>query len=434
MVLSLEWFHRKYNELQGTNNIWVAYSGGIDSTVLLELCSRYIKLNPNCKLQAIHINHGLNKNSDYWVRHCINICKSINIPLYVMPIKLDLNKGDSIEALARQARRTIWQALLPDNATLLLAHHAEDQAETILYRLFRGAGPTGLSGIKDSQIFGRGILLRPLLQVAKKDIQNFSEENTLSWITDDSNMDCKFDRNFIRHTIFPLLSKRWPKITDNIIRSGELCNSSMRIINKETKQLLLQCSGKVENTLSIKQLLALEEVKCFAVIRSWLENNNYQMPSYKQIKRIKDEVMLTKIDANPILNLRPYIIRRYRNDLYVLEYNREKIKSIKENIIININFEGNINVNNEYIIEVNKSIGEGIFLPAHIKEISLCVGYVGKKAKKIFQKYGIPPWDRSKYPLIFYDKQLLGIIGLWIKSEYIAKPGQRSVIIRVCML
>ena len=441
MTLSLEWFHNTYQTLNGTNNIWVAYSGGIDSRVLLELCAQYVKTFPNYTLQAIHVNHGLHKDADAWAAHCIQTCKNLEIPLYVAPIKLDLTTKASLEAVAREARHIVWQAFLPTNGTLLLAHHEQDQAETILYRLFRGAGIAGLSGMAEYCEFGKGVLLRPLLKVAKAEIELFAQTNKLTWIVDDSNDDRKFDRNFIRHAIIPELRKRWPKVINNITRSGELCAEVAPIIALEAQALLLELSGTVKDTLAINKLLSLDPIKCFAVLRAWLVQYNYQMPSRSQLYKIRNEVMLARIDACPILNFSQYIIRRYRDDLYLLPAN-ENIKfvipaaaGIQQDINTNIEvvisaaagIHHDINLADGHKLRIKTTIGSGFVLPDTAKAITICLGSKGKKAKKIFQQHSIPPWQRHKYPLVFLDNLLIAIVGLWIKDGFAVVPGKFGI-------
>ena len=431
MSLSLNWFQNKYHELNGTNDLWVAYSGGVDSSVLLELCHQYTKISPNIKLQAIHINHDLNKNSDQWAAHCLATCNALNIPCYVMPVNLDLTSGESIEAIARHARRTIWQSLLPTNGTLLLAHHEQDQAETILHRLFRGAGPTGLSGMSESCKFGNGILLRPLLKMAKENIDLFASLNNLSWVIDSSNQEQKFDRNFIRNAIIPELTKRWPTVVANITRSGELCREAKTLVALEIETLILNSKGKAPATLSIKKLLELNDIRCFAVLRAWIEIQNYEMPSRNQLYRIKSEVMQAKGGVTPKLQCSQYMIRRYRDDLYLLPkpqvvYQESQVIEVKPNQ------EQAIKLVCGRILNFRTTIGSGFVLSDSIQAITISLGSSGEKAKKIFQQHGVPPWERHKYPLIFIGQLLIAIAGLWIRPDFVAlfgKPGYEITLV-----
>lgn len=437
----MDWFAQKYNSLHGTANIWVAFSGGIDSRVLLELAYQYTKNLPqsNYQLQAIHINHGLHKDADAWAKHCLDVCNTLNIPLYVMPIKLRKQPGKSLEELARQARRDIWHSLLPAQATLLLAHHAQDQAETILYRLFRGTGPTGLSGMLEVKSFGKGVLLRPLLQVAKTDIDEFAKNNAITWIVDDSNIDIKFDRNFIRQNIIPVLAKRWPSVVTNITRSGELCLETTALTDITSQHLLTNLAGSVAGTLSINKLLALPEAQCFIIIRTWLESKNYQMPSRNQLYRIKQEIMLARNNATPVLNIIQYSIRRYRDDLYALPIKKIPPKEIipvtldtrhdilKGTISIMDGSKSEILLASGKKLTIKKTIGKGFILPGNRQTITICIGCHGKKAKKIFQQHNIPPWQRHEYPLIFYADKLICIVGLWLRSEFVATSNTLGI-------
>lgn len=430
-------FCGKYQSLHGTSDIWVAYSGGVDSRVLLELAYQYVNTHPDHTLQAIHINHGLYANAANWAKHCKDVCAELQIPLHIVAVKLNLSSGQSVEAEARQARRNAWKELLPENATLLLAHHAQDQVETILYRLCRGAGPTGLSGMVEAQHFGRGLLLRPLLQVRKNVIDEYASYNKLAWVEDDSNANVKFDRNFIRHEIIPRLSERWPCVTENVLRSAVLCQETVNFMHNECQHILPSVQGSQVNTLSIKKLLALSNEMYSFVIREWLANNDCQMPSRRQVQRLKDEVMLAKHSATPTLNFTQYQIRRYRDNLYLIKHheNQDKSWQYKQNEIVKYDIKLNtmhiINLPNGKILSINKTVGEGILLPNEVNEITIYIGSHSKKSKKIFQQHAIPPWQRRAFPLLFVRDKLIAIVGLWVRNGFLVTADKIGLVIKM---
>lgn len=428
-MLTVEWFAKQYQILHGSNELWVAYSGGIDSRVLLELAYQYAQKYPKVRVHAIHINHGLHKNSACWSQHCGAICKNLAIPLQIVAVNLKLTKGQSIEAIARHARLEVWQQVLPAGASLLLAHHAQDQAETILYRLCRGTGPTGLAGMAATQIFAQGKLLRPLLTVAKEAINAFAIEHNLTWVDDDSNLEVKFARNYLRHKVLPILEQRWPKVINNIVRAGVLTAELNNLAKVNSKQLLPKLTGTAPQTLSITKLLALPITECFTSLREWLAQANYQMPSQAQLVKIRQEVMLARNKTQPILKFTNYCIRRYRDDLYVLGVEQEL--QAKQFTVCLTNKQ-DIMLANGAKLKLLTRQGRGFSLPNLQATITVCLGSCGKKAKKIFQQHNIPPWQRWQYPLVFYQDSLIYIANLWTHPNFKVASNKLGITISIC--
>lgn len=358
-MLTTQWFTASVNtEVRGPQQVWVAYSGGVDSHVLLDLAHHSF---PN--VRAVHINHGLSILDDQWQHHCEMICANLNIPLQTIRVNAIVKPGQSQENAARIARRNAWRNMLQDNDILLLAHHADDQAETVLYRLLRGAGPKGLSGIKARSKLGVATLLRPLLNVTKKEILKYAQNNNLNWLQDQTNYNNDFDRNYIRNNILPLMLERWPAAVANINRAAELCDRSASLVSQQAdiklQQILLD-----DNTLDLPKLLQEPQYWQHEVLRLWLSRSDIT-PSLQQLEIICAEVIAARIDAQPEYVIADWVLKRSNNKLYLLS-------------------------------------NEALPVSSH-----------GRKAKKIFQQHGIPPWERAKYPLVFENGRLVAIVGLW---------------------
>ena len=199
--------------LSTENKIFVAFSGGLDSTALLFLCNTALKQKKIKNLKAIHINHNLSSNSDKWQQHSENFCRSNNIEFESFIVEVSKNRS-SIESQARQARYKIFESLLGENDQILLAHHMDDVFETILLRLFRGTGVDGLSGLNEKRSLGKGKIIRPFLNLSKSDLKIYIDENDLPYVEDDTNSNNDFDRNFLRNEIIPALDKRWNKLSE----------------------------------------------------------------------------------------------------------------------------------------------------------------------------------------------------------------------------
>ena len=282
-----------FNLVDPNKNIIVAFSGGGDSSALLRLC---YDLNQNGLLQgnlsAIHINHSLNKESDHWEDHCKIFCEERNIPLQSHGINIDVKKS-GLESAARNARYKIFKDALQSNDQLLMAHHADDVAETILFRLFRGTGLDGLQGPMKKRALGEGVLLRPWLGYTKTDLNKYLSTNDIKFISDETNFEDNQDRNFIRNEVLKMASNRWPNASMQIQQTAELVSK-----HKKAHDFLLdqQFGENIRGSkLYRKFLLDLEEDTCVEVIRYWIKINNVAMPN----KKIIGEILKAFIHSNP---------------------------------------------------------------------------------------------------------------------------------------
>ncbi|MBP6104788.1 MAG: tRNA lysidine(34) synthetase TilS [Gammaproteobacteria bacterium] len=318
MNLEPEILFKTLTALSDRPRVWVAYSGGLDSHVLLHLMHRALANNPVYQLTAIHIHHGISAQADDWVKHCQAVCTALDCPLTVLYVEGRVIGDQSPEEAARKARFTAFQNLLGAEDCLCLAHHASDQAETILWRLLRGSGPQGLGGM--SQKMHRGVLeiVRPLLHVSKTAILEYARSQDFIWIEDPSNQDPRFDRNFLRQNMMPLLEDRWPKMVRSINRSGALCKETADAVEALAKKDLSQLQDKaIDQSLSVSGLLALDRLLRQTVIRLWLAEQGLQAPSYDHMQRIDREVLGAKGGAKPSLKIGHYTLRRVGNQLSV---------------------------------------------------------------------------------------------------------------------
>ena len=196
----------------------IAFSGGLDSTVLLHLLAHLAKTQSLPALSAIHIHHGLQAAADAWPQHCQSVCDALGVPLQVVHVQVQ--PGASLERAARDARYGAFVEATQTNEVLLTAQHRDDQAETLLFRLMRGAGVRGLAGMPRERALGRGHLLRPLLDVSRAELEAYAAEQQLHWIEDPSNQDCQFSRNYLRHQVLPVMLERWPQAVTTMARSA----------------------------------------------------------------------------------------------------------------------------------------------------------------------------------------------------------------------
>ena len=271
------------DELSTENRIFVAFSGGLDSTALLFLCNKALKQKKISNLKAIHINHNLSKNSDDWQQHCESFCRSNNIEFESFVVEVS-NDRSSIESQARQARYKIFESLLEENDQILLAHHRDDVFETILLRLFRGTGVDGLSGMNDKRSLGKGEIVRPFLNLPKSDLRIFIDENDLPYVEDDTNSKNDFDRNFLRNEIVPSLEKRWNKLSERVTLTSLTAKKK-----KLSLDFMLEKNFKKEISTGIIERTNFIEMPSFLIeelIRLILRKKGVALPSQKVLSEI----------------------------------------------------------------------------------------------------------------------------------------------------
>lgn len=302
------------------HSIIVAYSGGLDSHVLLHRVNELKKNNHAINIQAVHVNHQLNSKSDQWALHCEKICKALNIAIFIEKITLNLKPGDSLEEEARRARYDVLKKYIQNDTVLFTAHNLNDQAETFLLQALRGAGPKGLSAMPVKKKFGEGFLIRPLLSFSRDDLEQYARENQLQWIEDDSNVDPRFRRNFLRHAIFPLLKKQCPAVMQNFSRSARMCAEHEKIIAEIVKDDFEKIKVDDATKIDLKKLRAFSDEKQRLLLREWFLQNHQRMPNEKHLKQIQKDVIYAAPDAHPMFRLGQIELSRSAGMLHFSKY------------------------------------------------------------------------------------------------------------------
>lgn len=278
------------NKINPTEKIYIAYSGGLDSSVLLDIFYK-LSIKNSLLIEAIHVNHNINKESKIWEDHCKAVCNSINIPLKIISTKI-LTKGGGIESAARNKRYEIFTNILEDSEQILTAHHQDDTAETILLRLFRGTGIDGLIGPAETRELGKGYLIRPLLSLSKKHLKSYADKNGISYIEDKTNFSDDQDRNYIRNKILPLANERWVEPSSRISKTSNLIKNKLDIYKDLFKS---NYSEFLLGEIDLKKLKSLEREVIKEILRFSIKEKNIAMPSQK----VMEEILKTFIDSNP---------------------------------------------------------------------------------------------------------------------------------------
>lgn len=406
--------------LQPYQRVLVAYSGGLDSTVLMHQLLRWQQQHA-LQVRAIHIHHGLSPNADRWVEHCQHQCAQWQVPLFVERVQVDSRQA-GVEGAARAARYAAFRrALLPDEV-LVTAQHLDDQAETLLLALKRGSGPAGLAAMPVTLAIGNQRLLRPLLNQSRADLERWAQEHQLAWIEDESNADTRYDRNFLRQQILPELHARWPHFSQAAARSAALCGEQEQLLDELLAESLAQ-QMQENGALSIKPLLNLSEAHRNALLRRWIGLQGGQMPSRDALHRLWQEVILSRADAAPRLRLGQHEIGRYRDALYWLPL----FATLREQIIAWCAPWSPLSLPDNLGWLLRAEEGEWIRQPQQNEKVSVrfqAQGHIhlvgragGRSMKKLWQELAVPPWQRERIPLIYYNQQLIAAPGLFVTEQ-----------------
>ncbi|MCC6173427.1 MAG: tRNA lysidine(34) synthetase TilS [Gammaproteobacteria bacterium] len=304
----------------GAHPAWlVAFSGGADSLALLAALRDLQRAKPagrRAVLRAVHVDHGLNPRSRAWARHCRQLCRELGVPLTVRRARIVVPRGASLEAVARTARYALLRATLRPGELLLTAHHLDDQLETLLLQLLRGAGVAGLAAMPEAAPFGRGWLLRPLLGTTRDALVEWVRARGLGWVEDDSNADERFDRNYLRRQVVPVLKARWSAAAQVVARSAAHLAEARGVLEEvAAADLAGLARGRA---LDIAALQRLSSARRRLAVRAWIQQQGLPLPDTRHLERVLGELTAARRDAQPCVRWQGAEVRRHRGRLYLL--------------------------------------------------------------------------------------------------------------------
>ncbi len=417
--------HHLHSDIQ---RLVVAYSGGVDSHVLLHalVALKNIHHKP---IVLVHIHHGLSQFADDWAIQAQQTAEHYGITCIIK--KVTVAKTASLESAAREARYQAFQSVLTTGDVLLLAHHQNDQAETLLLRLIRGSGVRGLAAMQAVGIVPFQSLnipcWRPLLTVKRQTIMHYAQQHGLQWIEDDSNTNTLFNRNYLRHQIIPLLQQRWPSVNQQLADTSQRMREADELL-QELAAIDYQQAQLAESTLNIEVLSKLTAARRNNLLRYWLQQLQLPLPDYADLMRVWSEVCLAQPDAEPLLAWRGVEIRRYQQQLFAMTplvaFNHaleipwldksqplllpsgESLSPIQAFTGINAIMWQNGQVSIRY-----RQGGE---------KIQPVGRYHHHELKKLLQVQGVPTWQRQRIPLLYINQQLAAVLGYWIAQEFAA--------------
>ena len=435
-------------------SLWIGLSGGVDSVVLLHLCKQLRDLGKLKNLSCIHVHHGLSSNANNWAQFCSDLCARCALPLQIAKVNVNTrqkNEKKGIESAARVERYAAFEHYLPKGTCLLLAHHLNDQCETFLFRVFRGTGIDGLAAIPQKRILTQSILFRPFLKVSRRLIQQYAYDHELKWIHDESNDLCTYDRNFIRHTIWPAIQQRWPAVEKSLSRLAAIAFDATEILQEVAACDLsaiyqpmdaysLQPAG-----LSLFYFKQLTVARQKNLLRYWLHQQKSLISiSSDLVTQVLTEVVSAKIGSAPavVISGTGIMVRRHQKRLVMCPQNIDDI-DWQESFSVHITYESLIKWFNQIKLKGDDSqarvlrdlkiqpVVEGfgvdlILLKQRLAGRCLTISYrhqlaidafelpgrTGRKQlKKWLNELAIPVWIRDKLPILHVDKEVIAAPG-----------------------
>lgn len=426
----------QFVSLPADSHLWVGYSGGMDSHVLLHALV-HLRESVPIQMCAVHVNHGLSPRATEWSEHCKQTCEALTIPFHSISVNVALAAGVSPEAAAREARYWAFSELVQAGDYLCTAHHQDDQAETVLLQLLRGAGPKGLAAMAAQAPFGAGTLLRPLLQTMRVELNAYAHKHMLRWIDDESNFDTDYDRNFLRHEIIPRLRERWPSLAKTIDRSARFCAEAATLLDDVAKQDLRTLQDDTETLIAIDGLKALTSERQKNVLRYWVRQRGFALPSDVKLQHVLSDVVNAGEDRQPCVQWPGAEVRRYGGYLYLMsplpEFNADHVilwSDIEQPLVLPDGRRLTCTRLRPFSLDQDAQTvtvrfrlgGEQVRVAGLKHSLSL---------KKLLQALGLPPWQRGRVPLIYVGDTLVQIAGIPLRKPFLAAVEAAGFVVQV---
>lgn len=400
----------------------IALSGGVDSVVLLHLCREYANKH-NITLQAAYVNHGLSQHATQWQQFCQSLCETLNVPFVAKQVSITRQTRTSLEAQAREARYQALDDAAKAGFAIVLGQHADDQVETFLLRLKRGSGLLGLGAMRaTTQLVSGRYCIRPLLAVSRDEIEAFAQQFGLEHITDESNADDAFDRNFLRNQVIPLLKSRFNGFVGSTLRSIDILQRQQTIIDEVSEEDLQKCRCRM--ALNITALQQLSCARRDNVIRLWLSKQGIEMPSQKQLDEIVQQAFSSRQDSQLEIRFKQGAVRRYRDALYWVTESSQKhdIETV------------NLNELSGQSTPVAMQTGKGLRKPFSDEIVSIRYGRLKDKIKPQgkpgsntlkhwLKDLHIPSWERDSIAVVYYNDTPVAVNGLFVSAEHAEDNG-----------
>ncbi|MHB8743269.1 MAG: tRNA lysidine(34) synthetase TilS [Sulfuricaulis sp.] len=409
----------------------VAFSGGVDSCVLLHALWWLREAMPR-HITAVHVDHGLHPDSAEWAVFAKAICDGLNVPCAVERIRVSGISGHGLEAAARRERYACLARYVSAGEVLLTGHHLDDQAETLLLQLLRGAGVHGLAAMPEMKTFSAGRIGRPLLGFTRSQLMAYAEQQKLKWIDDTSNDDTRFSRNYLRHRVFPLLEHRWPGAARQIARSAGIAAEAAQLLDSLAETDWPVCRVPGCFSLSVTALRRLPSPRQRNLIRYWLRRQGFQAPSALHLDQVMAQVASEPRSRQALVCWPEAEIWRYRDELMALKPHATTDSALK----MSWNLRETLVIPGVGLLRAVAVHGDGLS-QERVGKSPLVVGLrqggevcqlPGRshhhKLKKLLQETSVPPWERHRLPLIYVDDELAAVGDRWVCEPYAARANE----------
>ena len=404
----------------GGARVTVAFSGGVDSTVLLAALAR---LPLRVPLRAAHVDHGLHADSATWSEHCAGVAAELGVEHVSVRVAVDSAARSGLEAAARAARYRALADLMSPGDVLLTAHHGDDQLETVLLRLLRGTGVRGLRGIRDHEPFGSGRLARPLLGCTRAEILEQARAWSLRWLEDPANRNLEHDRNFLRAMVVPPLVERWPAAARSAQRLAEQMADAERILD----EVAMRDAAGVADPCRVPRaaLESLEPARQRSLLRHLLRCGGFEPPSAQKIEELRAALLGARHDALPQIRWPGVDARVFREHLYLMgTLPPASLRGYAARLDKRAGWTG---PEGELTFE---RLDDGPGLPESWLDDGLTLRFRGggedfrplahahsRPLKRWLQEAAIVPWMRARIPLLYRHEKLVAVGDLWLADE-----------------
>jgi tRNA(Ile)-lysidine synthase len=406
----------------------VALSGGLDSVVLLHALGQLRESHP-FSLRAIHVHHGLHADADRWAQHCLKFCERLGVACAVLKVSVDRDHDEGLEAAARRARYDALAQSLDAGETLLTAHHRDDQAETLLLHLVRGAGVAGLAAMSGHTAFADGMLARPLLDTSRASLEAYARAQALEWIEDPSNTDESLRRNFLRHTVLPQLRARWPAVEEALARCAQHADEARGLLDEIGLADL--APADTADGLDITVLRSLSPARLHNALRCWFRRDHWPAPDTQQLAALTALLQGEPATRHGILRIGPVEVHRYRDRLMQLPV----LAAIPDDLHLDWRLTTRLALPAGGELAALPAEGEGIAarwagapMTVRFREGGERCRLPGRdhsqRVKKLLQARGVPPWQRERLPFLYHDEALVAVADLWVCEPYACRPGE----------
>ncbi|OGA27979.1 MAG: tRNA lysidine(34) synthetase TilS [Betaproteobacteria bacterium RIFCSPLOWO2_02_FULL_65_24] len=420
-------------------HVVLGLSGGVDSASLLVILSELAE-RMQFSLRAVHVHHGLSANADCWAAFCESLCDRLGIRLAVERVDIAPYRSLGLEGAARAAR---YEAFAKhDSDFLVLAQHRDDQAETLLLQLLRGAGPAGLAGMprlgRSAQLmFPRRGVLRPLLGTSRAEIEAFARERGLEWVVDESNADTTLDRNFLRLRVLPLIEERYPHARHAIARSAAYVKEAADVLEAVGREDV--ASAWSEASLDLSRVRALGHARAKNALRVLCRDAGCPVPGGARLEQVWMQATTAREDACPRVDLDGWAFRRYRGRLFL-----DRIRSGDVRDAFPVHWQGD---NALPLLALGGTLkfkpeeGRGLSVEKlHSAPVTIRLRRGGERLhldprrphrtlKNLFQERAVPPWRRDTIPLVYCGDALVAVPGIGEACEWRSQPGERGLIV-----